>query len=272
MRRWGPMMNVSAINVYPIKSLRGCALQQSPVCAYGLEHDRRWMLVDPASHMITQRECPLVATLSPSVEAGGLRVTASGGEDTFVPDGASGWTAAEAVVDVFGHAYVGVVAVESVNQALSEALGVRCRLLAIRADVFRVKSDVAFHDDSPILIISESSLEELNRRLEVPLPMNRFRPNIVVREATPFDEDGWQWIMIGDAVFRAVKPCERCVTTTVDQAIGVMNGPEPLKTLATFRRKGEGVAFGQYYRPEQAGTTIRLGDEVTVLGPTSSCD
>jgi uncharacterized protein len=270
MRRWGATMNVSAINVYPIKSLRGNALQQALVCAYGLEHDRRWMLVDLASHMITQRECPLVATIVPSVEAGGLRVTAPGGEDIFVPHDAGGWTTAEAVVDVFGHSYVGAVAVESVNQALNEVLGVRCRLLSIRADVFRVKTDVAFHDDSPILIISESSLDELNRRLAAPLPMNRFRPNIVVRGAAPFDEDGWQRITIGDVVFRAVKACERCVTTTVDQAIGVASGPEPLKTLATFRRKGEGVAFGQYYRPEHAGTTIRLGDAVTVLGATSS--
>jgi len=266
----GAKMNVSAINVYPIKSLRGSTVEQALVCSYGLEHDRRWMLVDPASHMITQRECPLVATILPSVEASGLRVTAPGGEDIFVRHDASGWTTREASVDVFGRSYVGVLAVESVNQALSEALGVRCRLLSIRADVFRVKADVAFHDDSPILIISESSLEELNRRLAVPLPMNRFRPNIVVRDAAPFDEDGWQRIKIGDAVFRAVKACERCVITTVDQAIGVPSGPEPLKTLATFRRKGEGVAFGQYYRTEHAGTTIRLGDAVAVLGATST--
>ena len=104
----------------------------------------------------------------------------------------------------------------------------RCQLLSIRADVFRTKRDVAFHDDSPILIISESSLEELNRRLADPLPMNRFRPNIVVRDATPFDEDGWQRIAIGDAVFRAIKACERCVITTVDQAAGTFAAPNHL--------------------------------------------
>ena len=264
-------MNVSAISVYPIKSLRGSTLEEALVCSYGLEHDRRWMLVDPEAHMITQRECPLVATLTPDVEAGGLRVTAPGREPIFVPHDAAGWTNTEVVVDVWGHSYVGVAAASSINQALSEAIGMQCQLLSIRTDVFRVKRDVAFHDDSPILIISESSLDELNRRLAVPLPMNRFRPNIVVRDAAaPFDEDGWQQITIGDANFHAVKACERCVTTTVDQAIGVVSGPEPLKTLATFRRKGEGVAFGQYYRPEHAGTTIRLGDAVTVLGATSS--
>jgi MOSC domain-containing protein len=263
-------MNVSAINIYPIKSLRGTELEEALVCSYGLEHDRRWMLVDPAAHMITQRECPRVATLTPRVEAKALRVTAPGHDDILVPHEAAGWTDNEVVVDVWGHSYVGVAAVESTNQALSEAIGMQCRVLSIRADVFRTKRDVAFHDDSPILIISESSLEELNRRLAVPLPMNRFRPNVVVSDAAPFDEDGWQRVAIGDAVFRAIKPCERCVTTTVDQATGTLSGPEPLATLAKFRRKGEGVAFGQYYRPEQTTSTIRLRDAVTVLGAVSS--
>ncbi len=263
-------MNISAINLYPIKSLRGSALEEALVCPYGLEHDRRWMLVDPAAHMITQRECTLLATLTPRVEVGSLRVTTPGREEILVPHDAASWTNDEVVVDVWGHSYVGVAAVASINEALSEVIGMQCRLLSIRADVFRTKRDVAFHDDSPVLIISESSLEELNRRLAVPLPMNRFRPNIVVRDATPFDEDGWQRIAIGDAVFRAIKACERCVITTVDQASGTFAGPEPLATLAKFRRKGEGVAFGQYYRPEQATATIRLGDAVTVLGALSS--
>ncbi len=259
-------MNVSAINVYPIKSLRGSALEQARVCSYGLEHDRRWMLVNPASQMITQRECPLLATLTPQVEAAGLRVTATGGREIVVPHDTGSWTDDEVVVDVWGHSYVGVAAVAAINQALSEVISMDCRLLSIRADVFRTKRDVAFHDDAPILIISESSLAELNRRLAVPVTMNRFRPSMVVRDAAPFDEDGWQRIAIGDAVFSAVKACQRCVTTTIDQATGTPRGPEPLATLAKFRRKGDGVAFGQYYRPEQDAAIIRLGDAVTVLG------
>ena len=269
-RVWGVTMNISAINLYPVKSLRGCAVELAPVCSYGLQHDRQWMLVDLDAHMITQRECPLVATFTPRVDADGLRIAAPGHAEIFAPHDAGGWTNDEVVVDVWGHSYVGVAAISSINQALAAVLGVNCRLLSIRADVFRVRREVAFHDDSPILIISESSLEELNRRLAAPLPMNRFRPNLVVRDAAPFDEDGWQRIAIGDAVFRAVKACERCVITTVDQATGVPSGPEPLKTLATFRRKGEGVAFGQYYRPEQAGAVVRVGDAITVLSAMPS--
>jgi uncharacterized protein YcbX len=95
--------------------------------------------------------------------------------------------------------------------------------------------------------------------------MNRFRPNLVIAEAQPFEEDLWQRIAIGDTVLRAVKQCERCVITTVDQLEGVFKGPEPLKTLATFRRKGENVAFGQYFRPESKGAKLHRGDDVKVL-------
>jgi len=164
-----------------------------------------------------------------------------------------------------GHGYVGVLAAASINTALSEAIGRECRLASIRSDVFRTSHEVAFHDDSPLLVISQSSLDELNRRLPAPVPMNRFRPNVVVTDSKPFEEDLWQRIAIGDTVLRAVKQCERCVITTVDQAAGAFAGPEPLKTLATFRRKGERVAFGQYFRPESKGTKLRRGDEVRVF-------
>ena len=264
------MMNVSAINVYPVKSLHGTAVQEALVCAYGLEHDRQWILVDSQARMITQRECPPLALLTPHVNSESLRVSVPGGEDIRVPLDASGWTNDEAVVDVWGQIYVGVAAVAAVNQAFSAAIGMECRLLSIRTDVFRLKREVAFHDDAALLLIGESSLDELNRRLEAPIPMNRFRPSVVVSGAAPFDEDTWQRIAIGDTLFRAVKACQRCSITTVDQATGVMRGPEPLKTLATFRRKGDGVAFGQYYRPEQAGAVIRVGDAMTVLDTMAS--
>jgi uncharacterized protein YcbX len=95
--------------------------------------------------------------------------------------------------------------------------------------------------------------------------MNRFRPNLVISDARPFAEDFWQRVTIGDTVLRALKACERCVITTVDQAEGVLKGPEPLKTLATFRRKGDNVAFGQYFRPETKGRRVRRGEDVRVL-------
>jgi uncharacterized protein YcbX len=258
-------MNVAEIFVYPVKSLRGSAVDEAVVCGYGLEHDRQWMLVDDGSRMMTQREWTPLATLYPRVEAEHLRIALPGGEEIVVPLNSDGWTDPPVTVDVWGHGYVGVLAAASINTALSEAIGRECRLASIRSDVFRTSHEVAFHDDSPLLVISQSSLDELNRRLPAPVPMNRFRPNVVVTDSKPFEEDLWQRIAIGDTVLRAVKQCERCVITTVDQAAGAFAGPEPLKTLATFRRKGEGVAFGQYFRPESKGTKLRRGDEVRVF-------
>jgi hypothetical protein len=215
--------------------------------------------------MLTQRECPRLATLHPHVEDSCLRIALPDGADIVVPFNGDVWTDQQMTVDVWGHGYVGVVASNAINAPLSEAIGGACSLASIRSDIFRMKHDVAFHDDSPLLVISQASLDELNRRSPAPIPMNRFRPNIVIAEAKPFEEDLWQRIAIGDTVLRAVKQCERCVITTVDQAEGIFKGPEPLKTLATFRRKGENVAFGQYFRPETRGTTLRQGEEMQVM-------
>ena len=258
-------MKIADILVYPIKSLRGTSVDKALVCGYGLEHDRRWMLVDPDSKMITQRECPRAATLHPAVEDNRLRIALPDGGDIIVPFNAKAWTEQQVTVEIWGHCYVGIVATDGINAALSMAIGIGCRLVSIRSDIFRMKHEVAFHDDSPLLIISQASLDELNRRSPAPIPINRFRPNVVISDAKPFDEDLWQRIALGDTVLRAVKACERCVITTVDQAEGVFRGPEPLKTLATFRRKGENVAFGQYFRPESKGSKLRRGDEVRVL-------
>jgi uncharacterized protein YcbX len=257
-------VDITGINLYPVKSMRGTALTESKVCRYGLEHDRQWMLVDADSRMITQRECPRLALFVPHVEDGLLRVEVPNATDIEVPDG-GGWTSQQVAVHVFGHQYVGDVAIECINTAFSDATGKNCRLLRARSDVFRTQTEVAFHDTAPILIISQASLEELNQRLPAPLPMNRFRPTFVVEGPEHFEEDSWQRIAIGDTEFHAVKQCERCVITTVEQAEGEFRGPEPLKTLATFRRKGQNVAFGSYFRPENWGATLRVGDEVRVL-------
>ena len=117
----------------------------------------------------------------------------------------------------------------------------------------------------PLLLISECSLEDLNRRLAEPLPMNRFRPNLVVRGCAPYVEDGWRRIRIGKIVFHVVKPCSRCTTTTVDQATGE-RGREPLMTLATYRRVGNKVMFGQNLIHEGTGKLV-VGDELAVLDP-----
>jgi hypothetical protein len=131
--------------------------------------------------------------------------------------------------------------------------------------VRKFQDTVSFADGYPFLLIGENSLEDLNSRLEHPVPMNRFRPNFVVKDSEAFAEDSWKKIKIGETVFHIVKPCERCVITTVNQTTGEKYGKEPLKTLATFRTKDNKVLFGQNLIAEKAGDFVKIGDKIEVL-------
>jgi uncharacterized protein YcbX len=124
---------------------------------------------------------------------------------------------------------------------------------------------VSFTDGFPLLLITQASLDGLNARLERPLPMNRFRPNLVISGATPHAEDGWQRVRIGEIEFAVVKPCARCVTTTIDQNTATA-GREPLRTLATYRKVGSNVMFGQNVIHLGQGR-ISVGDAVHVTAP-----
>jgi uncharacterized protein YcbX len=257
-------MNITEINLYPVKSLRGTSVPEALICSYGLENDRCWMLVDGEGKKITQRESPRLARLLPRIEDGILRVQVPGESDIVVSLDDADWTGELLTVDLWGHEHVGVVAADRINQQLSDAVGISCRFLALASPKVS-KSRLPFHDDAPLLVIGQSSLEQLNRQLPAPVPMNRFRPSVVVASSAPFEEDGWQHISIGETEFHAVKLCVRCSITTVDQAEGEFRGPEPLKTLATFRRIEQNVAFGAYFRPQLAGGKLRIGDELKVL-------
>ena len=257
-------MQITEINVYPVKSLRGSSVKEAVIGTHGLENDRRWMLVDAEGKKLTQRERPRLALLVPRVEDGHLRVKVPGASDIGVPLNDASWSDERVTVDLWGHEHTGIVAVDAVNRAFTDAVGVSCRLLEL-TNGNSGASEPSFHDDAPLLVISQASLDELNRRLPAPVPMNRFRPSVVVAGSPAFEEDKWQRITIGDTEFSAVKICVRCSITTVDQAEGEFRGPEPLKTLAIFRRLEQNVAFGAYFRPEQGGTNLRVGDELRVL-------
>ncbi len=234
-------MKLSEVNIYPVKSLKGIALAESVVETRGLRYDRRWMLVDADGQFMTQREFPRMALIETSVNGSGLKVCFDGRE-LAVPD-----EAAEGPVEV--GIWEGPVAAamfgDDVNGWFSDVLDVECRLVTMPQTTrrrippeFAVDPDgdqVSFADAYPFLLIGEASLGEVNARLGVPVPMNRFRPNLVVSGSEAFAEDSWKKIRIGETIFHLVKPCARCVLTTVDQATGVKDGKEPLKTLASFR-------------------------------------
>ncbi len=171
---------------------------------------------------------------------------------------------------------------DKINQWFSDALETNCRLVLMPAETNRkvnyfyvVHRDdvVSFADAYPFLLIGENSLTDLNSRLENPVPMNRFRPNFVVSGADAFAEDGWTRIRIGDVVFHLVKPCARCVITTIDQSNGIKQGVEPLKTLASFRIPKRSVKkkilFGQNLIAEDVGKIVNVGDAVEVLETSS---
>lgn len=264
----GPVV-VSA-HLYPIKSCAGTVVDALAADALGPVPDRRFMLVDRDGVFLSQRELPKLARVEPEVRADSLRVRASGTNDALdVPLAPEG----ERTVVRLWRDLVEVVRVsEEADGWFSECLGFPCRLVylpegsvrPVDPDYARPGDRVTLADGFPFLAVGEASLSELNSRLGEPLPMDRFRPNLVLGGTEAFEEDGWKRVRIGELEFRVVKPCSRCVITTVDQSTGEKTGREPLATLATFRDSPAGVLFGQNLIHSGPGT-VRVGDAVEVL-------
>lgn len=268
-------MNLSEINIYPIKSLGGVSLESSIVENRGLQFDRRWMLVDTTNNFITQREFPKMAAVGVEITKNGLRVS-SDSKEVEIPFETE--TEETKVVKVWSSRCRAKIYGKSINDWFSDILQTDCRLALMSADAARrvsyfhaVHKDdaVSFADAYPILIANEESLTDLNSRLAAPVPMNRFRPNLVVSGADAFAEDGWKQIAIGGVIFHAVKPCGRCVITTIDQTRGAKQGVEPLRTLAGYRIPKRSVKkkilFGQSLIAENIGEIIRVGDMIEVI-------
>jgi uncharacterized protein YcbX len=269
------MLQLSEIWVYPVKSLGGIQLQESKVTDRGLELDRRWLLVDDDGRFLSQREHPELALFKPEIEGEFLRIThRTHLESINIPlrpvfsDAMSKIkvTVWDDTIDAFEVSQVA-------TDWFAKQLEVSVRLVYMPQESIR-KLDPnyaitgveinSFSDGYPFLIIGQSSLDDLNGRLEVQLPMNRFRPNFVFTNGDPFEEDTWREFSIGNVSFIGVKPCDRCVMTTVDQEKGVVSGKDPLKTLAKYRNFGNKVLFGQNVIGLGLGT-VSVGDAVSVL-------
>jgi uncharacterized protein YcbX len=262
---------LSEIHLYPVKSCRGTSVESGSFDRWGLLGDRRWMIVDETGCFLSQRALPRLALVVPHLTSEVLVLEAPGQPPLQLP--AAGADGEERTVSIWDDTCRAPDQGQPAAEWLSRYLGRPARLVRMDAEFQRpvengIDSQVSFADGFPVLILSEASLEALNSRLASPLPMNRFRPNLVVAGAAPFAEDGWRRIRIGQAVLRLIRPCIRCVTTTVDQATGE-TGKEPLATLATFRRAEGGVIFGQNAVHERSGR-IRVGDSVDVLEVSAS--
>jgi uncharacterized protein YcbX len=265
-------MHVDDIRTYPVKALRGGQHPSAEIEPWGLRGDRVWMVVDDNNRGLTQRELGCMALMQAANTAAGVMITTHEGEriDVSAPDE----TADTEDVAVWDDIVPARVADAAANEFLSRALGRPCRLVRL-ADPsarklpreFAANGDsVSFADGFPVLLASTASLEDLNARLPAPVCIDRFRANIVVRGAAAWEEDEWRVVRIGGAVFDVVKPCDRCVVTTIDPETGERpDRLEPLRTLATFRRDRRGrVMFGQNLVPRSLGQ-IEVGDGVEVL-------
>lgn len=266
-------LRLSQIYIYPIKSLGGIALDRALVEERGLQHDRRWMLVDGQGQFLTQRSLAAMALLQVQVVAAGLQVTHKQQANLppllvpFEPE-----TDKRVTVQVWDDSCQAQEVSAEAHAWFSRALGISCRLVYMPEDSrrqvdpsFARPGDItSFADAFPLLMIGEASLADLNSRLPQAVPMNRFRPNLVFSGGLPFEEDAWQEFRIGACSFKAVKPCSRCVVTTTDQQTG-LKSPEPLRTLSTYRQQGHKILFGQNVLPLTTGQSLALGDQVTVL-------
>jgi len=243
-------LTLSEIWIYPIKSLGGIRLKSSKVLPKGLLYDRRWMLIDDEGCFITQRVHPAMAFFKLSLSGDHITIAykdeykylSAQAAVSSIPVTATIWDDTVEVFEVLG----------DYSQWFSQRLGINCRLVYFPEvnqrpidEKYRLKNDqVSLADGYPFLIIGQSSLDDLNSRLVNPLPMNRFRPNFVFTGGVPFEEDDWRSFTIGNSRFAGVKPCSRCVLTTVNQETAE-RGSEPISTLATYRKSNNKIYFGQ---------------------------
>ena len=263
-----------ALHIYPLKSAGGIALPAVRVDEAGLEHDRRWMVVDERGRFLTQRSHPRMALLRTALVGGALRVTAPGVgalELPLAPEAGSGagGAAEPELIPVWDKERDAVGAGADAAAWMSAFLGSPCRVVrSVRpagTNGLGPRGTVrgGFADGWPALVISEASLADLNGRLPEPLPMNRFRPNLVVDGIEPYAEDAWRRVRIGSVGVIGRKRCYRCAITTTDQETGA-RGVEPLRTLAGYRRDATGeVAFGMNLGFEGDGV-LRVGDPVHI--------
>ncbi|MFT8931043.1 MAG: MOSC N-terminal beta barrel domain-containing protein [Acetobacter syzygii] len=280
MRLQGP--HVTSLHIYPVKGLHGLAPASAMLSPWGMEGDRRWMVVTPDNRFLTQRTCRDMALVAPIPTAEGLVLTRAGVQPCPVrcPD----QTALLLTVTVWKDQVQARDAGEEAASWLTRVLGRPCRLVWMhRPELARIRMlgeaehPVSFADGYPLLLANTASLEALNDRLPAgqAIPMSRFRANIVISSNQAWAEDGWRRLCIGgNVVVRVVAPCSRCVVTSIDQNTAqVPNPKEPLATLASFRRTSGGVMFAQNAVVEKSGL-ISVGDRVEVLeeGPSNLLD
>jgi uncharacterized protein len=275
------MLRLTALYLYPVKSCRGLAVASAAVDAHGLVGDRRFLVVDAEGRFLTQRAHPRMALIETALTKNELVLSSLNHGSVRVPFQPKTQNAKPKTVTVWKDTVTADDCGDEPAAWLSDFLSLPCRLVQAGAAYSRPlparklpsplaqgpspAHEVSFADGYPFLIILEESLADLNTRLGTPLPMNRFRPNLVVAGAAPYAEDTWGRFRIGSVVFHGATRCGRCVIITTDQFTAA-RGPEPLRTLATYRRDADGtVMYGRNLVHETKTGRLAVGDAVELL-------
>ncbi|XP_039739360.1 mitochondrial amidoxime-reducing component 1-like isoform X1 [Pteropus medius] len=287
-RRLQQVGTVQQLCIYPVKSCKGVAVSEAECTALGLRsghlRDRFWLVINEKGNMVTARQEPRLVLISLICEGDALTLSAAYTKDLQLPVQTP---ATNAVVKCRVHGLevegrdCGEAAAEWVTSFLKSQPyrlvhfepHMRPRKPHQIHDVFRAKDQIAYSDTSPLLMISQASLADLNSRLEKKVKAANFRPSIVISGCGVYAEDSWNELLIGDVELKRVMACSRCILTTVDPDTGVMSRKEPLDTLKSYRLcdpseqklYGKSPLFGQYFVPENPGT-IKVGDPVYLLG------
>jgi uncharacterized protein len=259
---------VTRLAVYPVKGLGGQLLDEVEVQERGFAWDRRWMLVGEDHRFLSQRQLPQMATIKAAVTGEELVLSHRNRQITVPlkpPE-----TAPKIQVTIWND-QVEAVFLPEFGEWVSETLHYRCDLVFMPDTTFRAVNPafarpediVGFADAYPVLLIGEASLADLNARLVDPVPIDRFRPNIFISTQEPFIEDRWAEMEIGSALLFGTKASDRCSVPAINQLTGEPAGPEPIRTLASYRRFGNGVYLGQNLTIRRTGR-IALGDVVSV--------
>jgi uncharacterized protein YcbX len=261
-------LSLTQIYCYPVKSARGHGLPSAVMDRFGLIGDRRWMLVDAAGRFVSQRSLPALALLEVEPRESGLRL-AMGGEsiDVATPEPRG----ERVIARVWEDTLVAPLADGATNAWLSHHFDQPLRLVHYPDDALRPVEPgyapttqlVSFADGYPLLIISQASLDALNERLPEAVPMDRFRPNLVIGGSGAHAEDDWQRLRIGSAEVTLVKPCSRCAIPGIDQQTAERD-PHINRELAAYRRRGGVIYFG-VNAIAAPGAAFSVGDPVEVL-------
>ena len=254
---------ITELNIYPVKSLGGTSVPQAKALFAGFQYDRRWMLLDADHKFITQREIPQLALFRPALEDDCLKICFNADVLTVGIDES---TSEQILTQVWDDRAETIIVSHEANDWFSSLLGRKVIMVKIQNEDGRthhnkkrdIHLSVSLADGYPYLAVGSASLDLLNSKLKNPVPMSRFRPNIVLSTQLPHEEDTWGSCQAGDVHFLNMKPCGRCMIVTIDQDTAAINN-ETLKTLNVYRKSGNSVLFGTNMMCTNEGL-VKVGD------------